>query len=51
MKSITVPAFMYIQSDKVFYSITLGFTELNRFLSIDNEFDVLKRSQRLLERI
>lgn len=48
MKSITVPAFMYIQSDKVFYSITLGFTELKRFLSIDNEFDVLKRSQRLI---
>ena len=46
MNTITVPAFTYIQSGKVFYSITLGFTELGRFLSIDNEFDVLKRSQR-----
>ena len=39
---------MYMQSGKVFYSITLGFSELGRFLSIDNEFDVLKRSQRLI---
>ena len=48
MNSITVPAFRYMQSGKVFYSLTLGFTELGRFLSIDNEFDVLKRSQRLI---
>lgn len=45
---IKVPCFMYLQADKIYYSITLPMVQLDRFLSIDNEMDVLKRSQRLV---
>jgi DNA sulfur modification protein DndB len=46
---IEVPCFMYLQSNKLYYSITLPMNQLERFLCIDNEFDVLKRSQRLIK--
>lgn len=45
---IKVPCFIYLQAEKLYYSITLPMIQLDRFLSIDNEMDVLKRSQRLV---
>ncbi|OCG08897.1 hypothetical protein A9G13_02210 [Gilliamella sp. wkB178] len=47
---IKVPCFRYFQAGRLFYSVTLPMNQLEKFLSIDNEFDVLKRSQRIVDK-
>lgn len=46
---IRVPCFRYAQADRLYYSITMPMNQLDKFLCIDNSFNVLERSQRLVE--